>query len=153
MALELCGQRYQVCANACAGSITDWDTHYAEYSIADWEQADAHTYNYVSAGREKVQRDPMGGAMTVCGRVARALRLYALVHSRRPVKYAETVRCADATAMWRAALSDAAFLPHTVPDAQEPLWHRVDCGRRAGLHNTETTTKQYTTSVVCWYSK
>jgi hypothetical protein len=120
LALELCGQRYQVCANACAGSITDWDTHYAEYSIADWEQADAHTYNYVSAGREKVQRDPMGGAMT---------------------------------AMWRAALSDAAFMPHTVPDAQEPLWHRVDCGRRAGLHNTETTTKQYTTSVVCWYSK
>lgn len=61
MALELCGQRYQVCANACAGSITDWDTRHAEYSIEDWEQADAYTYNYVSAGREKVQRDPMGG--------------------------------------------------------------------------------------------
>ncbi len=63
--------------------------------------------------------------MTVCGRVARALRLYALVHSRRPVKYTETVHCADATTMWRAALSDAAFMPHTVPDAQEPLRHRT----------------------------
>ncbi len=89
----------------------------------------------------------------MCGRVARALRLFALVRSRRPVKYTETVRCADATAMWRAALSAAAFIPHTVPDAQKPLWHRVDCGRIAGLHNTETMTKQYTTSVVCWYSK
>jgi hypothetical protein len=93
--------------------------------------------------------------MTVCGRVARALRLYALVHSRRPVKYAETVRCADAAAKWRAALSDAAVMPHTVPDAQEPLWHRVDCGRRAGLHNTETTTNEavHDECVVCWYSK
>ncbi len=102
--------------------LDELEARVKEYFFAHHERlsADAHTYNYVSAGREKVQRDPMGGAMT---------------------------------AMWRAALSDAAFMPHTVPDAQEPLWHRVDCARRAGLHNTETTTKQYTTSVVCWYSK
>ncbi len=65
LALELCGQRYQVCANACAGSITDWETHMPRTaSRTGREQADAYTDNYVCAGREKVQRDPMGGAMT-----------------------------------------------------------------------------------------
>ncbi len=55
----------QVCANACAGSISDWVTHHAKYSFADWEQADAYTYSYVSAGREKLQRASAAVAVPV----------------------------------------------------------------------------------------
>ena len=153
LALELGGQRWQIAASAVAGCLCDWKAQLAQNNIEQWSDCDDElVFNFVSGSPEKTIRSTQG-ALHIRGTTAKHLRLFTLVNSGFPVKFSRECRVSNAEKMWDLALYDSSFEDRTLPAADEALWHRVDCGRRAACDNRETATDQFTISVGNWYTR
>lgn len=153
LALELGGQRWQIAASAVVGCLCDWKAQLAHNNIDQWNECDDElVFNFISGSPEKTIRSTQG-ALHIRGTTAKHIRLFTLVNSGFPVKYSRECRVVNAEKMWDLALMDASFEERTLPAADEALWHRVDCGRRAACDNRETATDQFTISVGNWYTR
>jgi hypothetical protein len=153
LALELGGQRWQIAASAVVGCLCDWAGQLANMQIDKWTDCDDDVvFNFVCGSAEKTIRSTQG-ALHIRGTTAKHIRLFTLVNSGWPVKYKAGCRLDDAETMWNMALFDSTFEERTLPAADEAVWHRTDCGRRAAGDNRETTTVQFSIAVGNWYTR